>query len=248
MDKKKTSIKSYIFLVIILVAAIFFIMNLLETSKNERLSNPMTKKVVTESYDLNKEDVSVDISGREINEDLLTVKPFSTSLKNIISNSNVLEDFKIKRVYNGVIFDFNCSSYDKENVMCTNGSALMKVGKNLIPLFTYSTDDDNYFNNPDDYYIIVNDNLIILSYSVVGVNSGMIRIYDYDGNNLVTINNALNGFKYKDELRTNIYPQIIENKLYYNVCESGKVVGYNLDLNNVSVINRESVKNGSLCY
>ncbi|MCH5167103.1 MAG: hypothetical protein J1F35_04335 [Erysipelotrichales bacterium] len=232
MNKKGSSIKSYIFLIVVLILALFFIFYLLNSEKEDRKPKPMTNKVEATTKESKSEEngtttTTVVVDNNEdstIPINIESVSNFKASLDDITYGLVFINNYSITTYFHGVEFTFKCTNFDEGQKKCLDGSALMKVDNALYPLYTYSNDTENYLLRGYDYYIILNDDMVILYTSNSGVSAGDARIFDRNGNSIGKLTNTLSSYVYEGVLYKKIYPNIEENTIYYYSCENNQVV------------------------
>lgn len=241
MNKEgKSNKKNYIAVFIVLIAALIFVFYLLNMTKPEKKAKPMTTQATTTSFVGDEEMVTTQVvidnndTGNKTPVKIEEVSSFNTSLYDIISPLSFYGNYNLVTYYHGVEFNFKCTNYDANTDMCHEGSALMKENNVLYPLFTYSNDNDNYFNKGKDFYIYFGDNLVVLVNNYVGVYSGNARFFDRKGSSLGSVNNVITGYKYGDNLYQGLYPNIEDNRFYYYSCNNGSV--------NISSVGLDSYK------
>lgn len=231
-EKGKSNLRTYIAVVVILVSALIFIFYLLETEKARLEAKPMTEaptKSTIKTTTSEGETTSTTTIAVYNNEGVTTpinvepVSNFEASLSDIISNLSFFADYNVTTFYHGVEFTFKCTDYDTSTGICTGGSGLMKVNDALYPLYTYNESSGNFLLRGDDYYILLNDDMVILYTSNVGM-TGTSRIFDLRGIQVGTINNTLTSYKYKDKTFKRLYPNIEDGRIYYYSCVNNQVV------------------------
>lgn len=223
MKSNKSSTKTYIILFIILLVAMIGIIFMLNMAKNTKKVTPLKNDNTTTTEE--KKDAPIAVTN------------FVAPLADIIGDNRFLNNYKEEILHSGVVFNFNCTSYDEEKNECIEGSGLMNIGTVLIPLFTYKNEQENYLKRADDYYIIVNDDYIILGSNEAGVKKGIAKVYSRDGKFKYNIENFITGYKEEKKLYKGLYPKIDDNKITYYACESGRVKVLSLDFGKPEEIN-----------
>lgn len=255
MNKEgKSNKKNYIAVFIVLVAALIFVFYLLSLAKPERKAKPMTTQVSSTSAIVDGEEVTTQVVVDNNNTDpkppvvIENVSSFNASLYEIISSLSFYSNYDLTTYYHGVEFNFKCTNYDANTDKCHEGSALMKENNVLYPLFTYSNDNDNYFNKSKDFYIYFCDDLVVLVNNYVGVYAGNARFFDRNGSSLGTVRNVITGYKYGDDLYQSLYPNIEENRFYYYSCNNGSVNVSSVGIGNYKDIVVEEAIDGTCNY
>lgn len=246
MNKKGIS-PSIIVAICFLFISLIVVFLILNYSKSLRKANVnknsnATHEAITTTLNVdNKDDNSNNLDNRDNDED--KIKNFNTTFSNIIENRIPYEDYAYEIKYNGIIFNVNCTNYDKDNKVCKEGSALMNLGNNiLIPLYTYKNDSDNYMLKSNKLYIIVNDNNIILSYEK------NIKIYDRNGKFLSDINNTITEYDFYGDNIEELYPMIdSDNNINYYICNNGVASLVTANINTSNNILYSQVIDGSKC-
>lgn len=255
MNKKgKSSIRSYIAVVVILVCALIFIFYLLETEKNRLNAKPMTEENVksTGVLEIPEGETTSTTIAIDHNEGVskpINVEPvsnFDASLKDIIGDLGFFGDYNVTTFYHGVEFTFKCNNYNEESGICSGGSGLMKVNDALYPLYTYENENYNYLLRGDDFYIRLDDSMVLLYTSNI-TSVGDARIFDLRGTQLGTLNNTLTSYKLGTSVLNKLYPNVEDNKIYYYACVNNQVVVNYVELGNYDAINQLEVIEGS-CY
>lgn len=256
MNKEgKSNKKNYIAVFIVLVAALIFVFYLLNLAKPEKKAKPMTTQSTTSGV-VSENDVTsqVVVDNNSNNTEIKTpvvieeISSFSASLYDIISNLSFYSNYDLTTYYHGVEFNFKCTNYDANTDKCHEGSALMKENNVLYPLFTYSNDNDNYFNNGKDFYIYFGDDLVVLVNNYVGVYVGNARFFDRNGSSLGSVSNVITGYKYGDNLFRGLYPNIEDNRFYYYSCNNGSVNISSVGIGNYKDLVIEEAIDGTCNY
>ena len=238
MNKKGSSIKSYIFIIVVLLLALVFIFYLLNSEKEDRKPKPMTNKTEIPTKESNTEDNTTTTVVVDNNEEssipinIESVSNFKASLADITDGLAFINNYSVTTYFHGVEFTFKCTNFDEGQKKCLDGSGLMKVNNALYPLYTYSNDTENYLLRGEDYYIILNDDTVILYTSNSGVNAGDARIFDRNGNSIGKLNNTLTPYVFEGVLYKKTYPNIQDNTIYYYSCENNQVVIKSRELGN----------------
>lgn len=217
MKNNRGNVRTYIILFLILGVAIIGIIFLLQMTEKANKATPL-KNNNTEATD--KED-----------EPIIATN-FSSALTDIIGTNRFLENYKEEIIFSGAVFNFNCTSYDEEKMVCQEGSGLMNLGSALIPLFTYKSEEENYLKRSDDYYIVVNDNYVILIYNYVGVEKGVAKVYSRAGDYMYDIENVITGYTEGSTTSGGLYPNVDGNTITYYACIQNNVKIASLDLTN----------------
>lgn len=224
--------KIYLIIITILFLLLIGIVMILENSKSilEKKKNaPVENNVQITSTPTTK---------------VLELKNFQTSLKNIVNGFSITGNYKISTNYNGMEFNFNCTNYDGETNTCLGGSGLIKFNDVLLPLYTYTSDADNYLLRSDDYYLFVTDKNIILSF-INNEKKGIIKFYDKSGNFIKEINNYISGYSINGTYYSGLTPKIDNNNLIYYACNNGLVTIKGLNLDNFQdLLTEENISNG----
>lgn len=225
--------KLYLIIITVLFLLLIGIVMILENSKS----------VLEKKKNLPVES-NAQITSTTTTTKVLELKNFQTSLKNIVNGFSVTGNYKISTNYNGMEFNFNCTNYDEEANICASGSGLIKFNDVLLPLYTYSNDDDNYLLRGEDYYLYVTDKNIILSF-INKEKKGTIKFYDKNGNFIKEINNYINGYNISGIYYNGLNPKIDNNNIIYYSCDNGKVLIKGLNLDNYQELStQENVSNG----
>lgn len=254
MNKEgKSNKKNYVAVFAVLVLSLIFVTCMLNMFKPEKKAKPMTTEATTTIAidEENSTTTQVIIDNNEENKppvNVESVSNFDSSLYEIISSLSFYGNYDLTTYYHGVEFNFKCTNYNTDTDECLEGSALMKESNVLYPLFTYSNENDNYFNNSKDFYISFSDNMVVLVNNYVGVYAGTARFFDRKGNNLGTVNNVITGYKYGDNLFRGIYPNIEDNRFYYYYCNNGVVNISSVGLGNYKDIIVEEAVDGTCNY
>lgn len=220
--------KNFIAVFVVLIASLIFVLCFVNTAKPEKKAKPMTTSSTTTAAVEGEEVITTQaiIDNNDENKTPIKIEEvsnFNASLYDIISSLSFYGNYNLTTYYHGVEFNFKCTNYDTNNDKCVEGSATMKENNVLYPLFTYSNDNDNYFNNGKDFYIYFDDNLVVLVNNYVGVYSGNARFFDRNGSSIGTVNKVITGYKYGDTLFQGIYPNVEDNRFYYYSCNNGSV-------------------------
>lgn len=217
MKNNRGSAKTYLILFIILFVSIIGIILMLNMVETSHKATPLKNDSTTETT--------------EKKDEPIIASNFSSSLADIIGNNRFLDNYKEEVIFSGAVFNFNCTNYDEEKKVCTEGSALMNIGTALVPLFTYKSEEENYLKRADDYYIIVNDGFIVLVMNEAGVKKGVAKVMSRYGKFKYDIENVITGYKDGKDILKGIYPSMNENVITYYACESKSVKVLSLDLN-----------------
>ena len=246
-DKGKSSFKSYIALFIIMIGALVLIFYLLISAANERKRKPLSndieattkvtttlksddKTLTTTTTTTKKLSIVEEVENDPQEDEPVIVTNFSSSLSEITKEYIFEDDYHVELRYSGAKFNFNCTNYDSINSKCVAGSGLMDAGTALIPLYTYTKDDDNYLVRPKDYHIMINDQYIILSYANSFKNTGLVKVYDRTGKFIVELKDLIMAYKVSGKEYQGLYPTLNNNLIYYYTCDANmvKVFGYDL--------------------
>ncbi|HQC83362.1 MAG TPA: hypothetical protein PLB45_00615 [Bacilli bacterium] len=238
---KNNKIKmTYIVAIIIMIIGVIgmiLILKLLGSNKTAKVTS-ITESTTTSVLSTTSESITTTINEEDAQTTHLVVTNFSAPLSTIIGGYSFDGDYKVTKYFSGARFDFNCTSYDEASSTCVSGSGLMDVGTASIVLYTYDNNTSNYLNMSDYYYIIVNDNNIILTLDKNG-SSGMMKIYNRNGEFISNVENVTTTYKVNDELIDGNYPSINESDslLYYYACDGSSVKIRGVNLTNPSNVN-----------
>ena len=267
-DKGKSSFKSYIALFVIMLCAMILIFYLLISAVNERKRKPLsnnestTTKITTTKIIDDTESTTTKVTTttttkklsiiEEVEEDPLKDEPvivtnFKSSLSEITKEYRFEGNYHVELRYSGAKFNFNCTNFDKLKNKCVAGSGLMDAGTALIPLYTYSKDEDNYLTRPKDYHVIITDQYIILSFANSFKETGMVKIYDRKGKFIVELKDLILSYKVDNKEHQGLYPTLNENSIYYYTCDSNLVKVYGFDISNLNSLGLIEQINGT-CY
>ena len=256
MKGNKLSTSTIVAIIILLISAVsmFLLLNLTAKSQKARTNNFNQITSTDLLTTTNEADIVVDELPQEENEETpqqeIKAVNFSSSIKDILSGYEEIGDYKIELVYNGALFNFNCTSYDQDTNTCKSGSALMNTGSAVLPLYSYDKEEDNYYNHPEDFYIIIKDDNIIITTNTAGKKAGSIKIYDSKGNIKHEIPNVITGFIESEVLDNEYYPNISEEdgNMYYYVCDNNTVKINGVSFNDLKTNIRDEVVPGTRCY
>lgn len=250
-NKGKGSVKSYISVFIVMIIALVAVFGMLELAKIEKKGKPLVDNnttTTTTSSLINGENISNNSSGNNSNEPIIN---FSEPLLSIISKSSFFGDYTVETTFNGINFNFNCTSYDHITETCLSGSGLMNINNVLIPLYTYSNENENFINRPKDMYIIVTDFYIAIIKNNVGFSAGQAKIYDKNGFLIGNVENVITGYKKNDQIISMLYPNITDNTFNYYMCDNNVVKISSIDISNGDNINNvvvDEIVDGVSCY
>lgn len=253
MNNKGKEISKPIIIVLIIlligVVGVIFILNLTKNKASKPISD--NKSITTTIETTTTEMITTtNINGDTVivdEEEKIVATNFRASLANIIYGNRFLDDYHVTLYYSGVKFSFNCSNYDEFTKVCKEGNAQLNSGSAILPLYTYTSEDDNYLNNPEDYFIIINDNYIVLTYSKTGVKPGVIKIYSRNGEYINTIENTITGFKDNNSLDTGYYPSILDGEINYYICENNSVISQSRNLTDLNTVTYTEILEGATC-
>ena len=181
----------------------------------------------------------------------LNVQNFSASLEEITYNNNDFSgNYKNEILYQGAMFNFVCTNYDEGNNKCTQGAGSMNTGKIVLPIYTYSNDEENVTTRLYDVHILVTDNYIIITNAIAGKKAGSIKMYDKDGNFKSEIQNVVTGYYEGEELLKQFYPILSDDNqdLYYQICSNNSVKATGVKLDNPGVEIEQVNIDGARCY
>jgi hypothetical protein len=213
-NKSSKSIKHYIIVTIILIIALIVIIYLMKNVRSSKSAKPLTTESTT---------TLVDSSTNEVTSS----SPFQASLSDVTYGHIFTGEFKEEITYNNTKFTFNCNTYDSETDTCTNGSGLMEYNNISIPIFTFTSSDTNYLNNPSDVYIDIENDYIFITTNIVGKSSGTTMVYTISGTLIGEINNVITGYTLNGRITNALYPNYNDSKFYFYYLDSNIIkVGY----------------------
>ena len=221
-----TGTKIAIFMLVISIIVMLVLLNYSSKLKRAKVNN--IKETTTTTIP------KIDGPTNNIDDNKIITKSFKASLADVLYGKSLIDNYKIETYYSGARFNFNCTKYSDNK--CVSGSALLDTGKAVLPLYTYDKEEDNYYNHLSDYYIIINDEYIILTYNHAGKKAGKIKIYDTEGNKLSEINNVVTGYMSAGQLEDQLYPNLVDGKLIYYVCNNNQVYSNKVSIKNPGIV------------
>ena len=239
--KANNSTSSFILLFLFFLIAITFMLGFLSILSMKKTSDDNKESSIDETTTTTVTTTTVKTEPVELN--------FEASLARILSDTELVGKYNIEVGYQNAKFIFKCSTYNEAEDVCEMGSASMMLNDNITyNLYTFASSTYDHSLRPNDYYIIVQDDYVIISMNKVGIEPGVMKIYNRKGKNVKDIKNYISGYLKEDRIINMQYPEYDNGilKLYY--CNKNTVVKSTVDLTeNFKEITSENLSDVT-CY